>query len=205
MKKSLVYGIGINNAGYAVKKYEEFGYEDGKQKSKLIWSCPYHETWTSMLRRCYSVKYQDRFPTYKDCTVSDEWLSFSNFRSWMMTQNWEGKELDKDLLIKGNKIYSPDTCVFVSQAVNSFTIESGATRGKWLIGVCWHKRDGKFQSYCSNPFTHKKDHLGYYTTEQEAHAAWLKRKLEIAHELAAIQTDERVAQALIERYTSYIP
>ena len=154
-----------------------------------------------MLGRCYSARLQETRPTYKGCSVSEDWLIFSNFRAWMVSQDWEDKQLDKDLLIEGNKIYSADTCVFITQTVNSFTVDSGAARGKWLIGVSWHKGDRKFRAQCNNQFTKKQEHLGLFTSEQEAHNAWLKRKLELAHELAAIQTDPRVAKALIERYS----
>ena len=86
--------------------------------------------------------------------------------------------------------------------MNKFANDHGASRGEWKVGVTWSKEKGKFQAQCSNPFTKKRGHLGYFTCEQEAHQTWLKRKLELAHELAAIQTDERVAKALINRYTN---
>lgn len=101
--KKLVYGVGNNNADYAVEKKETIGYVDGKQKRKLVWVCDYYRTWKSMLKRCYSAKYQERCPTYKGCTVSEDWLVFTNFRDWMMAQDWEGKQLDKDLLFEGIK------------------------------------------------------------------------------------------------------
>lgn len=154
-----------------------------------------------MLDRCYSKKYQERWPTYIGCSVTDEWLTFSNFKNWMMTQDWQNNQLDKDLLFEGNKVYSPETCVFVSGMVNTFTIDSGASRGEWLIGVYWHKRDGKFISRCRNPFTKKLDYLGLFNCEQEAHNAWSTRKLELAYELSAIQEDSRVATVLIDRYS----
>lgn len=199
--RKLVHGVGVNDSSYAIAKYETIGYTGGKQKQKRVWMCQYYKTWADMLKRCYSAKFQERNPAYKGCTVSDDWLKFSNFKSWMEKQDWEGKHLDKDLLFEGNKIYSTDTCVFVTQAVNNFTIDSGSARGEWLIGVYWNKEKGKFQSRCSNPFTKKQEFLGYFTCEQEAHEAWLKRKLELAHELAAIQEDPRVAEALIRRYS----
>lgn len=201
--KKLVLGVGINDSDYVVQIKETIGYRDGKQICKMVLACPYYRTWVSMLSRCYSAKAQERNPTYKNCSVSDEWLTFSVFKSWMQEQDWEGNQLDKDLLVEGNKIYSSATCVFVTQMVNSFTIDSGATRGEWLIGVNWDKGTNKFKSQCNNPFTKKRENLGRFTCEQEAHMAWLKRKLELAHLLAAEQTDERVAKALILKYTNY--
>lgn len=154
-----------------------------------------------MLERCFSTKFQERNPSYKGCSVSEEWLRFSNFKSWMEAQDFEGMQLDKDLLIEGSKVYSAETCVFVTPTVNTFTVDRGASRGEWLIGVYWLKARQKFRADCNNPFTKKREYLGLFTCEQEAHQAWLTRKLELAYELAAIQTDPRVAKALIDRYT----
>lgn len=201
MKPKLVYGVGINNADYVVQKKEMIGHINGKPKQKLVWICPMYKTWKEMIRRCYSVKFQERYPTYRGCTVSGDWLIFSKFRAWMEGQDWENKQLDKDLLLEGNKVYSPETCVFVTQTVNKFITDRRAARGKYPIGVRWHKGTNKFESNCRNPFTKKLEHLGLFTCEQEAHEAWRKRKLELAHELAAIQTDPRVAKALIDRYS----
>ena len=197
--KKLVYGVGINDADYVVQIKETIEV-NGKINQKLVWICPYYRVWTHMLERCYSDKLQERYPTYKGCTVSDDWHTLSKFRAWMATQEWEGNQLDKDILFEGNKIYSPETCVFVTQAVNKFAIDSGAARGEWLIGVYWNKERGKFQSMCRNPFRGEQEYLGLFTCEQEAHEAWARRKLELAHELAEIQTDPRVAKALIDRY-----
>lgn len=199
----LVFGVGINDAGYVVRKWETVGYVDGKQKQKMVWICPFYRVWHSMLNRCYSSKYQESKPTYKGCSVSEEWLTFSNFRAWMVTQDWQGKQLDKDLLFEGNKVYSAEACAFVSHSVNSFTTDSGAARGDWLIGVSWDKGRGKFKSQCCNPLTKRREFLGRFTREQDAYDAWLKRKLELAKELAAMQTDPRVAEALIARYSNY--
>ena len=198
--KKLVRGIGTNDADYVVQKFETIGYVNGKLKQKLVWVCPYYRTWANMFSRCYYTKLQERNKTYKGCTVSEDWLIFSTFKIWMMAQDWEGLQLDKDLLFEGNKLYSSETCVFVSPMVNSFTTERKASRGEWLVGVYWNKPAGKFLSRCRNPFSGEQEHLGLFTCEQEAHEAWRKRKLELAHELAAIQTDPRVAKALINRY-----
>ena len=199
----LVCGVGINDADYVVTKKETVGYVDGKRKRKLIWFCHFHRTWKSMIERCYSIKFQDKNPTYEGCSVSEEWLTFSVFKNWMETQDWEDNQLDKDLLFEGNKVYSPETCVFVSGMVNLFTTDRGNDRGEWPIGANWDKEKGKFKSQCCNPFTREQEHLGYFVCEQESHRAWLTRKLELAKELAAIQTDPRVAEALINRYSNY--
>lgn len=198
--RKLVCGVGTNDADYAVVKWGTVEV-NGVQKQKQVWFCPYYRVWSNMLRRCYSAEYQERKPTYKGCSVSEEWLTFSLFKGWMEKQDWEGNQLDKDLLFQGNKTYSAETCVFVSQTVNKFINDGGNARGEWLVGMYWNKELEKFMSQCNNPFTGKQDYLGLFTSEQEAHQAWLKRKLELAHDLAAIQVDERVAKALISRYS----
>ena len=200
--KKLVYGVGINDADYVVMKWETVEV-NGVRKRKLVWCCPYYRVWTGMLRRCYSPKFQEHNQTYKGCSVSEEWWRFSNFKHWMECQDWEGMQLDKDILFGGNKVYSKETCVFVTRGINLFTTDRGASRGEWSIGVSWNKRAGKFMSYCCNPFTKKCEYLGLFSCELEAHQAWLKRKLVLARLLAAEQTDDRVAKALVERYTNY--
>ncbi len=200
VKNRLVQGVGINDAGVIEIKEDCKNQQNGKRKQNLIWFCPFYRTWKSMLKRCYSDKHQEKHPTYKGCSVVEEWLTFSNFKAWMEQQDWKGKELDKDLLQKRNKIYSPETCIFIDAVLNKFITEHKTSKGGWPTGVSLNKRTGRFLARCSNPFTKKNDHLGYFTCPNEAHQAWLKRKLEIAHELAALQTDPRVAKALIDRY-----
>lgn len=156
-----------------------------------------------MIARCYNVKHKESKPTYIGCTVCDEWLTFSNFKAWMESHNWENKHLDKDILVPGNKVYSPETCVFVSSVVNTFIIERDSARGEWPIGVIWDNTAQKFLVRCSNPFTKKGEHVGRFHCPQEAHQAWLTRKLELAKLLAAEQDDPRIAKALIERYENY--
>lgn len=112
-KNKLVYGHGVNDASYNVYKYKW----DGKT-NKAIWKCPFYTKWSAVLQRCYSEKVQEKYPSYKGCSVCDDWLIFSNFRKWMKTQDWAGKELDKD--ISGSKIYSPETCLMVSPGINKF-------------------------------------------------------------------------------------
>ena len=114
-----------------------------------------------MLERSYSEKFKEKHPTYKDVTCCEEWLTFSNFKSWMEQQDWEGKDLDKDLLVYQNKIYSPETCCFLSHKINTFLTTSAKIRGDQPIGVYWHKRD---KCYISKIRTgnRKFEVLGYF-------------------------------------------
>jgi len=199
----LVYGVGINDADYVTQLFEPIVDVCGKKKQKRVWVCPFYEKWKDMLKRAYSEKLKLRRPTYGGITVTKEWHLFSTFKSWMEQQDWEGNQLDKDLLIPGNKVYNQETCVFVSRQVNLFLTDSTAARGEYKIGVSWNKKNSKFVVRCNNPFTCEGEYLGYFLQEDEAHQAWLTRKLEYAHALATLQTDERVAKALINRYTNY--
>jgi hypothetical protein len=196
------YGVGINDADYVQQVFENVGrLPNGKIKQKLVWKCPFYARWALVLCRCYSAKFHKAHPTYADCSVCDDWVYFSKFKSWMEQQDWEGKQLDKDILFSGNRIYSPETCLFVTQQVNSFVMERKSERGAWPIGVCYDKNAKKFIS--KGKLNGKPKHLGLYNTPEEAHQAWLTFKLEQAYILAAEQTDERVAKALISRYENY--
>lgn len=187
----LVRGIGVNDANYPVHECEN---------RKIVSTCPYYRTWTNMLNRAYNGKYKQKYPTYEGVSVCGEWHSFMRFRAWMMEQDWEGKQLDKDILFQGNKVYSPTTCVFVDRALNLFLTDRAAVRGEWPIGVYWKEQSKKFVSVCCNPFSRKQEHLGYFHCPNQAHLAWKQRKHELACQQADIQTDERVAEALRNRY-----
>lgn len=192
MTRKLVCGVGINDADYVVKPKIK---KTGTQKC-----CKFYETWCSMIARCYATVVHKKYPSYIGCSVCEDWLTFGNFKLWMESQNWEGKELDKDLMVKGNKIYSPETCVFIGQDVNSFLKTSRCKKEENLYGVSFRDEKRKYYSQCGNPFSKKKEHLGYFTCPKQAHQAWKKRKHELACQLADLQTDQRVAQALRTRY-----
>ena len=105
----------------------------------------YH-LWKSLLQRVYTK----RNPSYKGVTVCDEWLNFQNFAEWCTTdpffntedENGRKYHLDKDILVKGNKIYSPNTCCFIPQEINSISINVYKARGNYPVGVV--KRGKKF-------------------------------------------------------------
>lgn len=200
MTGKLIFGVGINDADYVVKRQIDVGVKGGKRKRKTVWTCPYYQRWRNMLQRCYSEHFHSISPTYVGCSTAEEWKRFSTFKAWMEGQDWEGKVLDKDILFPGNKVYSPETCVFVDVRTNSFLGDSAAKRGDWPIGACWDKSQDKFISSCHSWITASHEFLGYYDCPNEAHLAWKKRKHELSCALADEQTDPRVAEALRTRY-----
>lgn len=197
-RNKLVFGVGINDVDYNVYKYEIIN-----AKYERIWSCPFYVKWYSMLRRCYSATCHKKQPTYKGCSTVIEWHHFSKFKAWMETQDWQGKQLDKDILFSGNKLYGPSTCVFIDSKVNSFLTERGGDRGDFPIGVYYNNRDKKYRAQGCSVENGKRKDLGLFISPEEAHKAWLTYKLEQAKILAAEQTDARVAKALIDRYENY--
>lgn len=153
--------------------------------------------WEGMLKRCFyeSESSQDMDRTYRGITsVCDEWRYFSNFNKWAEPRYAKGLHLDKDLKVLGNKIYSPDTCLFVSKEVNNFLTLRGNDRGDYPLGVSWHKRDCVFQGTVS---INNKRHSKYFSTKEEAHAFWQEMKSIAAKKLAIKQTNPDVADALI--------
>jgi hypothetical protein len=190
-KPKLSCGVGINDADYVVQP-QLF---KGKQQP-----CRYYARWWNLINRCYSEKELAKYPTYRDCYVCEDWLTFSKFKAWMELQDFEGKHLDKDIIIKGNRIYSPEACAFVDPITNGFVADSSAARGDFPIGVNWNDASKRFVARCQNPFTRKRDYLGSFTCPNLAHEAWRKRKHELACQLADLQTDTRVALGLRTRY-----
>lgn len=189
--KKLVFGVGLNDSEVptSVKVFDKY----------VV--CPYYKTWCKMLERCYSSNYQLKQPTYIGCSVAKDWLTFSNFKDWMKEQDWVGKQLDKDLLVQGNKLYSPETCIFVSKRVNVLLTDSGARRGNCKLGVSYRKDCNKFQAVCSNGI--KQVPLGLFKSEDEAHLAYLNFKKLVIINCANEQTDLRLKQALFNIANSY--
>lgn len=164
---------------------------------------PSYRRWQNMLNRCYNKSELIRFPTYQGCSVCNEWLRFSKFHDWYNSQyKEEGWHLDKDIILPGNKVYSPETCVFVSSRLNGFVHENKRTQGKYMLGVTWHKRIKKFHAQCTDPFPEYpiRISIGYFDDELEAHIEWRKTKHDLACKYADIVHDQRLAKALRERY-----
>jgi hypothetical protein len=125
--------------------------------------------------RCYSPKYQEKFPTYIGCSASENFKSYSYFHEWCQSQIGFGQEnyhLDKDLLFKENKLYSEETCLFLPQELNNLLVSCGACRGNYPVGVSAYQ--GKFEAQCSHNASSK--HLGRFDTIEEAFQAYKEVK-----------------------------
>lgn len=148
-----------------------------------------YQAWRDMLKRCTDNRLKEKYSTYQNVTCCEEWLCYENFYEWLHSQenlqkwlNGEKWEVDKDIIKKKNKVYSPDTCCLVPHNVNCLFIKSNATRGILPIGI---KRKGdRFEAVCANPFTNRKDYLGAYLTIDEAFLAYKNRKEEIIKQVA---------------------
>lgn len=162
-KKSLVYGIGCNDLLYTR-------------------GTPSYSAWTSMLERCYSEKYHDKKPTYKGCVVCKEWLTFSSFKEWFDSQEngfKEGYVLDKDIIVKGNKLYSPQTCCIIPPELNSLITNRKNHRGKFPVGV--HRvKSGRYQARLGA----KRLNIGVFNTPEEAFNAYKNAKERYIREIA---------------------
>jgi len=189
--RGLIFGAGINDAEYVVKPFVH-----GKQ---VI--CPFYAKWSSMIERCYSENLHKRQPTYKGCTVCDEWLLFSRFKSWMIKQEWEGKQLDKDILTQGNKIYSPKTCLFVTKEVNGLLTDSKSSRGSYPQGVYYHNGTKNFMARCSSGG--KRIYIGYYENPKEAHKAYCNYRYKIISDIAANQAEPLKSALLNYKISEY--
>lgn len=138
-----------------------------------------YDVWRNMLKRCYSSEYQEKYPTYKGCKVSQEWLIYSNFKEWFdenypLELSEEIKfDLDKDLLGGGSKVYSYKTCVFIPQKINKFLSNVYKNNTSGYIGVVLHKRSGRFQSQIRDFETGKKKYLGSFMDPVEASGTYI--------------------------------
>lgn len=141
--KSKSWILGVAKKGYATTSEKIDG--------KVVPKTSYH-LWKAMLIRCYDKEFQEKFPSYKGCTVCNDWLFYSNFEIWYEKNKPKTEarlELDKDILKQGNKVYCPEYCTFVPQAINSLLTNTSAGRGKYPVGVSFSKKSCSFRATCS--------------------------------------------------------
>lgn len=170
--KGLVHGWGLTDVS---------SYIDGTRET-----CPFYRKWVDLVKRVHSENYQLKYPTYRECSITDEWQKASGFKSWMQSQEWEGLELDKDILNLGNKYYSPETCVFVPKYVNYLLLMRDACRGSFPVGVqskpvdkryCASNQVVRYHARVNNGLGEYIS-LGTFKEPQDAHLAWQHGKID---------------------------
>ena len=158
--------------------------------------------WADMLRRCYSTTFKKKYPTYEGCEASENFKHYEYFHEWCNKQvGFSNKDwhLDKDLLIKGNKVYSENTSVFIPSEINSLLIKREASRGEHLIGVYWSKTANAFVAMVRKN-KRKSEWLGSFKTEIEAFNTYRQAKESFVKEQAEkwkSQIDPRAYNALM--------
>ena len=175
------YGVGYLGEG----KYKMF--ENGKLTDK-------YNIWYGMLKRCYDPKYQEKYPTYKDCKVEDYLLNLQHMAEWINKNYYEvpgeRMHLDKDILCKGNKIYSRDKCIFVPEGINKLFTKCDNARGENPIGASLTS-SGNYEVRCRNGYG-EPVYLGSYSTKDEAFNVYKQYK-------------EKVIKKVIDSYEGKIP
>ena len=141
-----------------------------------------YKIWKHMLERAYDPKYHERFPTYKNVTVCEEWLCFANFDKWFSKNYIEGYHLDKDLMQGDveNKVYSPETCVFLPTFVNSFIINKNSNNTSGIMGVSWNKPSKQWMVTLFDSERKVNVNLGRYDSLDKAKEVYLKGRYEKA-------------------------
>ena len=175
------YGVGYLGEGeYKVR-------ENGKLHR-------YYIIWHDMLKRCYDPKVHEKHPTYKGCKIENYLLNFQHMGEWIKDNYYEvpGEQmcLDKDILCKGNKVYSRETCIFVPQKINKLFTKRDNSRGDNPIGVS-DLSSGNYRVDCNNGYG-KQIPLGTYSTKEEAFQVYKQYK-------------EKVIKEVIDSYEGKIP
>lgn len=181
--RKLIYGVGI---------YDDDIPLTDKGNYKIYY------TWRAMLSRCYSEKVHFKQPTYIGCTVCEHWFLFSNFKKFYIDNYVEGWCLDKDILIKGNKEYSPETCCFVPNEINVLILRK-RKRSSLPAGVK-NTKYGKFSSYIRKGDSDV--YLGIYSTPEEAFQAYKEAKEDWIKEVANKWKD-KLAKNVYEALVNY--
>lgn len=178
---SKLYGVGINDVDYITQP--SYVDETGK-RIRLV--CPFYASWRRMLERVYSEREKIRSPGLVGNSVNEQWHYLSTFKSWMESQTWEGLELDKDILLQGNKHYSSENCAFVPDYLNTLFGYQQGWRKEYPFGVSKRPDDKVYSRNWTKPYSarccignnQEYKHVGYFTNPADAHKAWQEKKSE---------------------------
>jgi len=165
------------------------------ENGKIIRS---YDIWKGIHRRVYKPKPQE-VKNYFGCSVCEEWMIYSNFKKWYDEHYIEGYHIDKDILVKGNKIYGPEYCCFVPLVINSIFVRKKPKESA-VVGVQKTIEYGKVV-YTSviNDWLEKKLLCKRGKTEKEAYGYYVERRLDYIKRIADHFKDtleERVYQTL---------
>lgn len=155
-----------------------------------------YDRWHWMMNRCYSTAIHKLYPQYENCTVCKEWLNYSNYKLWYdehkieMKVFWGRVSIDKDILIKGNTVYSPETVCIVPQTINTLFVTCKEKRGDLPLGVFWDVDKNKYRACVAA--MGKSIKLGTFNTVEEA---FDKYKI----------TKEKLIKDVAEKYKDMIP
>jgi len=188
-----IKGVALNDADYMISRTSVV---DGKKK--VVWVCPFYAKWIGMLERALGLAHKAAHPAYEDVGVCDEWLKFSNFKAWMETQVWHNLNLDKDILVPGNKVYSPDLCCFVDTSLNMLLHRTQAI-GPYPLGVIKTSGRNSYTAVCSGRSGHKTVDIIRKKTPEEAHAVWQATKIRIIQERINKYRDKPEYRADVEK------
>jgi len=179
-KRNKIYGLGVNDADYIVKSKSILGGYD---------VCPYYRVWENMMARVHKASKHGYSSKYDEVEIDEEWLSFMNFRQWMKSQNWENKQLDKDLMGNG-KLYSAKSCVFLSPELNkALVVRNGykqtmgvswdTERGRWMMAISRHgkKLNKRFDDKSEAMFEYCKLRIRYIMSFMHSSTPEINSKL----------------------------
>ena len=187
--KHAIYGVGFCDVKYSVNL------DNGS-------IMPSYNTWHDMLKRCYSEKLHKKEPAYIGCSVCDEWKYFSNFKDWFDSNYVEGYALDKDILVKGNKVYSPETCCFVPKGLNSLLTNRKNHRGKYPLGVSKASYSDNYEAAVYK--NGKRVHIGTFKTIEEAFNAYkVAKEAYIKEDATKYYNDGKIAKNVYEALMRY--
>lgn len=187
-EENKLHGFGINDLDYNIVV---------RRDGKTIFTCPYHNLWSNIVLRCYHEETIKKHPTYAECEMCDDWAYASVFKKWMEKQDWEGKEIDKDILNGHRSQYNPDNCIFVDSYINGFFSFKDNVSGKYPVGVNKRNKENCIKPFRARIGIFKRIHLGDFYTPEEAHGAWQLAKIQRCEDLMKeYKEDPNVIQGL---------
>lgn len=205
-----IYGLGILDVDCRTQIHRELPRVNGKRIRKLEWVCPHYQRWKNMVQRVSYGNNKNSLTAYEGTSICEEWIYFSKFKEWMETQeNLFGEEeirkrtLDKDILIPGNREYSPEACCFALQETNKFILHCKKKKEGLPLGTYWSERRNKFVVKIGNGGG-KSIFVGHFDCPEEAHIAWVKAKLKQAKEITQKEVDPRIEVALVKYFEDFL-